>query len=56
MSRRHTYENHTRLGDIREDIGGVCQNKPPLGVYVDQKSLVFPGLTLDYNTVDDEKR
>ena len=42
MSRRHTYENPSRLGDICEDIRGVKMT--PLGVYVDQKSLVFPGL------------
>ena len=53
VSRRHTYENPSRLGDIREDIRGG-QNDPlfltPLGVYVDQKSLVFPGLNLNKNS------
>ena len=44
MSCKHTYENFSRLGDIREDIR-ESQNDPlPLGVYVDQKSLVFPEL------------
>ena len=30
------------LGDIIKDIKGVKMT--PLGVYVDQKSLIFPGL------------
>ena len=45
VSRRHTYGNPSRLGDIGKDIrGGVKMT--PLGVYVDQKSLVFPGLKM----------
>ena len=43
VSRRHTYGNPSRLGDIGKDIRGG-QIDPPLGVYVDQKTLVFPGL------------
>ena len=39
---RHTYGNPSRLGDIGKDIRGV--KLTPLGVYVDQKTLVFPGL------------
>ena len=39
LSRRHTYENHSRLGDNGKVIMGS-----PLGVCVDQKTLVFPGL------------
>ena len=45
VSRKHTYENPSRLGDICKDISGG-QIDPSLGVYVDQKSLVFPGLNL----------
>ena len=40
--RRHAYGNPSRLGDIGKDIRGV--KLTPLGVYVDQKTLVFPGL------------
>ena len=42
VSRRHAYGNPSRLGDIGKDIRGV--KLTPLGVYVDQKTLVFPGL------------
>ena len=42
VSRKHTYGNPSHLGDIGKDIRGVKMT--PLGVYVDQKSLVFPGL------------
>ena len=44
VSCRHTYGNSSRLGDIGKDIRGV--KLTPLGVYVDQKTLVFPELIL----------
>ena len=44
MSRRHTYGNLSRLGDIGKDIRGVKMT--PQGIYVDQKSLVFLGLNI----------
>ena len=52
-SRRHTYGNRSRLRDIGKDIKGVKMT--PLGVYVDQKSLVFPGLIWKLDVCVDEK-
>ena len=42
-----TYGNLSRLGDIGKDIKGSKWH--PLGVYVDQKNLVFPELNKEIN-------
>ena len=44
VSRSHTHTNCSRLGDFGEDIKGV--KITPLGVNVDQKTLVFSGLNV----------
>ena len=45
VSRRHTYGNPSRVGDIGKDIKG--SKWPPFCVYVVQKSLLFPGLKVN---------
>ena len=49
VSCRHAYGNPSHLGDIGKDIRGV--KLTPLGVYVDQKTLVFPGLMQNFTDV-----
>ena len=46
VSHRHTYENHSRLGDISKNIRGFKITL--LGVYCDLNTLVFPGLTVKF--------